>query len=52
MTKIIKSLQNNFSLQYLNLSWNDIRVDEDLMPLAKFIRGNTQLVHLDMSKTL
>ena len=49
MSKIIKSLENNNRLQYLNLSWNEINESVDLKPLANFIRNNYNLLHLDLS---
>lgn len=50
MGRIIKSLDNNERLRFLNLSWNEIREDTNLKPLGKFLRNNQALVHLDISK--
>jgi hypothetical protein len=52
MSKIINSLESNSTLQILNLSWNNIPAEINLQPLSRFIRSNTDLIHLDMSKTL
>ena len=52
MSKIIKSLEFNYALQDLNICSNDIKGDLDIGPLTRFIRCNTNLLHLDLSQTL
>ena len=48
--RVIKSLYENLSLEYLNLSYNDISAEADIRPLVKFMRDNLCLTHLDLSK--
>lgn len=52
MLKMLRSLENNESLQTLSLAWNDLGQDADITPLKRFIRRNTNLTHIDLSGLL
>lgn len=46
---LFEALSKNKGLQYLNLAMTSLHKDQDLLPLKRFIRKNTNLMHLDFS---
>ena len=52
MNSFIQNISINRKLQYVNLSWNKLEMDEEqIQNLCSFIKYNPSLIHMDLSNT-